>query len=251
MNEATIRAAGGDDRNLQIPSVTLDSTGTGSSVGFTFDVPNNRFRATIPTLTLADTTSRYPAEALPVWEGRIRTAETQGMQPLVQPTLERWFTEGFRKRAADKVAAIGKAIAATPVAGYVGCSHAIPKINLTAHATPAQRVRAPLRVSDATWRRKVFGARTRGPQAMVYGDFDFGRCWAVVDAADMRTESRADGLLFAWRSSCPKSDRPILVGRWLLSVRPNAAVPSPPSMIAARVVVGEPCRVTTAISRMR
>lgn len=84
------------------------------------------------TLTLADTTSRYPAEALPVWEGRIRTAETQGMQPLVQPTLERWFTEGFRKRAADKVAAIGKAIAATPVAGYVGCSHAIPKINLTA-----------------------------------------------------------------------------------------------------------------------
>lgn len=84
------------------------------------------------TLALADTTSRYPAEALPVWEGRIRTAETQGMQPLVQPTLERWFTEGFRRRAADQVAAIGSAIAATPVAGYVGCSHAIPKIDLTA-----------------------------------------------------------------------------------------------------------------------
>jgi hypothetical protein len=54
VNEATIRSAAGDDRNLQIPNVTLDSTGTASSVGFTWDVPNNRFRATIPTLTLQD-----------------------------------------------------------------------------------------------------------------------------------------------------------------------------------------------------
>src|SRR5688572_9889090 len=45
VNEATIRVAAGDDRNLQIPAVTLDSTSTGSSVSFTFDVPNNRFRA--------------------------------------------------------------------------------------------------------------------------------------------------------------------------------------------------------------
>lgn len=91
-----------------------------------------RFPDLFQTLTLADTTSRYPAEALPLWEARVRTAETQGLQPLVQPTLERWFTEDFRKRAPEKVAQIGKAIAATPVAGYVGCSQAIPRINLTA-----------------------------------------------------------------------------------------------------------------------
>jgi hypothetical protein len=35
--------------------------------------------------------------------------------------------------------------------------------------------RLPFRVSDAERRRKVGGARTRGPRAMVYGDFDFGR----------------------------------------------------------------------------
>jgi len=91
-----------------------------------------RFPDLFQTLTLADTTSRYPAEALPLWEARVRTAETQGLQPLVQPTLERWFTEGFRKRSPGKVAEIGKAIAATPVAGYAGCSQAIPKIDLTA-----------------------------------------------------------------------------------------------------------------------
>jgi autotransporter-associated beta strand protein len=53
-NEGTIRVAGGDDRNLQIPAVTLDSTGTDSSVAFTYDVPNNRYRANIPNLTLND-----------------------------------------------------------------------------------------------------------------------------------------------------------------------------------------------------
>jgi 3-oxoadipate enol-lactonase len=102
-----------------------------------------RYPDLFATLTLADTTSRYPVEAQPLWEGRIRTAEAQGLQPLVQPTLERWFTEGFRKRAPDVVAGIGKAIAATPVAGYVGCSHAIPKINLTARLN---EIRCPVLV---------------------------------------------------------------------------------------------------------
>jgi 3-oxoadipate enol-lactonase len=84
------------------------------------------------TLTLADTTSRYPAEAGPLWAERIKTAEAKGMEPLAQPTLERWFTEPFRTKNAAAVDAIRKLILATPVAGYVGCSHAIPKINLSA-----------------------------------------------------------------------------------------------------------------------
>jgi 3-oxoadipate enol-lactonase len=54
------------------------------------------------------------------------------MEPLAQPTLERWFTEPFRKKNPAAVEAIRKLIVSTPVAGYVGCCHAIPKINLTA-----------------------------------------------------------------------------------------------------------------------
>lgn len=82
-------------------------------------------------LCLCDTTSRMPPEAAPVWEARIRTASEQGMEALVEPTLQRWFTEPFyksRKPVMDKVAQM---IRTTPVAGYVGCCHAIPKINLT------------------------------------------------------------------------------------------------------------------------
>jgi 3-oxoadipate enol-lactonase len=84
------------------------------------------------TMTLCDTTSRYPAEAAPMWQERIRIAESKGMAALVQPTLERWFTEAFRKNHPDKVRAIAASIEKTPVAGYVGCCNAIPKINVTA-----------------------------------------------------------------------------------------------------------------------
>jgi 3-oxoadipate enol-lactonase len=83
------------------------------------------------TMTLADTTSRYPAEAAPMWEERIRIAESKGMAPLVQPTLERWFTEAFRKNHPDKVKRVAALIEKTPVPGYVGCCAAIPKINVT------------------------------------------------------------------------------------------------------------------------
>jgi 3-oxoadipate enol-lactonase len=66
-----------------------------------------------------------------VWEERIKTATEQGMEPLVEPTLKRWFTEPFlakRGKVIDRVAAM---IRSTPVAGYAGCCHAIPQINVT------------------------------------------------------------------------------------------------------------------------
>lgn len=91
-----------------------------------------RYPGVFRTLTLADTTSRLPAEAAPVWAERIRIAETQGMEPLAQPTLERWFTAAFRETHPEMVASIRRLIVSTPVAGYVGCSHAIRRIDLTA-----------------------------------------------------------------------------------------------------------------------
>jgi 3-oxoadipate enol-lactonase len=101
----------------------------GGMIGQTFAL---KYPGVLRTLTLADTTSRYPAAAWPQWQERIKIAEDKGMAPLVEPTLQRWFTEPFRKSNPAPVAAIGKLIASTPVAGYVGCCHAIPKINLTA-----------------------------------------------------------------------------------------------------------------------
>jgi 3-oxoadipate enol-lactonase len=81
-------------------------------------------------MVLADTGHAQNAEAIAQWEERIRIAEAQGMGPLVEPTMARWFTEGFRKtRPALKVAEL---IRNTPVAGYVGCGRAIMQLATTA-----------------------------------------------------------------------------------------------------------------------
>lgn len=112
----------------------------GGMIGQTFAL---KYPGVFQSLTLADTTSRYPAEAAGAWAERIRTAETQGMQPLVEPTLARWFTEPFRKARPEIVARIAAQIAATPVPGYVGCCRAIPKIDLTARL---KEIRCPILV---------------------------------------------------------------------------------------------------------
>ena len=48
-------------------------------------------------------------EAQPVWDERIKIASEKGMEPLVEPTLKRWFTEPFlakRDSVVERVAAL-------------------------------------------------------------------------------------------------------------------------------------------------
>lgn len=101
----------------------------GGMIGQTFAL---KYPGRLKTLVLADTTSRYPAEAAGVWAERVKIAETKGMEPLVQPTLERWLTDAYRSANPGRTKRIGDMIRTTPVAGYAGCSHAIPKLNVTA-----------------------------------------------------------------------------------------------------------------------
>jgi len=110
----------------------------GGMIGQTFAL---KYPGIFTTLVLADTTSRMPAEALPAWQDRIRIAQEKGMKPLVEPTLGRWFTEPYRKAAPQTMQRIGALIGTTPVAGYVGCCHAIPKINLTSRL---KEIRTPI-----------------------------------------------------------------------------------------------------------
>ncbi len=85
----------------------------------------------VESLVLCDTTSRYPAAAAPVWEERIRTVGAQGMAPMVEPTLQRWFTAPFRARHPDLTGRVATMIGQTPPQGYIGCCHAIPRIDVT------------------------------------------------------------------------------------------------------------------------
>lgn len=82
-------------------------------------------------LVLADTTSEHHATPLSVWDERIRIAHEQGMHPLVEPAIGRWFTPTFRAACPEMVAPVGASIAATPVNGWAGCCAAIASVHTT------------------------------------------------------------------------------------------------------------------------
>jgi 3-oxoadipate enol-lactonase len=80
-------------------------------------------------LALCDTASVIPVEAQPLWEERIGIVRDKGLQALLEATLERWFTPSYLSKNPPAVQNIRKQFLATPVAGYIGCSEAIRRLN--------------------------------------------------------------------------------------------------------------------------
>ncbi len=76
-------------------------------------------------VVLADTTGQVPPAGAQMWADRVRTARSEGLQALVQPTLSRWFTDAYRAAQPELMARIGGMISRTPVEGYAGCCAAI------------------------------------------------------------------------------------------------------------------------------
>ena len=83
-------------------------------------------------LVIANSTSRIPPEAGPLWDERIAIVRAQGCAGVVEGTLGRWFTSGFRAARPAEAARIAKLIADTPAAGYIGCADAIRALDITA-----------------------------------------------------------------------------------------------------------------------
>ena len=86
----------------------------------------------LASLILADTSSRTPAAAQPLWQERLRLAREKGMAALVDATLERWFTPPYRAAHPEAMARIAALILKTPVAGYIGCGQALQALDLSA-----------------------------------------------------------------------------------------------------------------------
>ena len=80
-------------------------------------------------LVLCDTAAIMPKDGQAMRQERIDTARNKGMQALLQPTLERWFTPPFLKQNSQNLTLIRNQFLATPVAGYIGCSEAIKGLN--------------------------------------------------------------------------------------------------------------------------
>jgi 3-oxoadipate enol-lactonase len=83
-------------------------------------------------LVLCDTSAYMPPEAQPIVQERIDAAQKGGMAALVDSTLARWFTPPYLQKQGAGVAMIRNIFLTSPVAGYIGCSEAIRRLNYIA-----------------------------------------------------------------------------------------------------------------------
>ena len=127
-------------QGLGVQSTHFVGLSMGGMIGQTFAL---KYPGMFKSLALCDTTSSYPADAAGVWAERIATVEAKGTEPIVETTLARWFTEPFRKAHPEVVEKVAEMIRTTPAPGFVGCSHGISKIDLTARL---KEIRCPVLV---------------------------------------------------------------------------------------------------------
>jgi len=59
-----------------------------------------------------------------LWRQLIAAVQAHGIEPIVEPTLERWFPEPFRAANPAAMDAVRKMIRRTTVPGYLGCAGA-------------------------------------------------------------------------------------------------------------------------------
>ena len=82
----------------------------------------------IDRLVLCCTVPRFPPREL--WDERIETVRAEGIEPMVEPAIERWLPPEVREarpEAADHLRAL---IRATAPEGYAGCCEAIRDMDL-------------------------------------------------------------------------------------------------------------------------
>ena len=82
-------------------------------------------------LVLAETLAVYRPEARAMWQERIDAASgPDGMEPLVEPTLTRWFTAPFKASRPKVMEEVAAMIGATPPRGFIGCCRALMELDL-------------------------------------------------------------------------------------------------------------------------
>jgi 3-oxoadipate enol-lactonase len=84
-----------------------------------------RFGARVERVIASDGQWSAPALAAAAWQARIDLVEREGMAAIAAPTVARWFTPGFAERLPQARQRVLDMIAATSLAGYVGCARAM------------------------------------------------------------------------------------------------------------------------------
>lgn len=122
-----------------------------------------------------------------LWRQLIATVKAQGIEPIVEPTLERWFPEPFRKANPETMDAVRTMIRRTSVKGYLDCAGAFSGLALE-ESLPRIKART-LYISGADDHRGGPPALMAGLAAKVPG----ARHVSVPDAAHIANIQNPEG----------------------------------------------------------
>ena len=64
------------------------------------------------------------------WTDRAATVRAEGMEAIVDASMDRWFSPGFRSWSREVVERTAATLSATPAEGYAGCCEAIADLDL-------------------------------------------------------------------------------------------------------------------------
>jgi len=92
-------------------------------------------------LILSNTSAYF--ENKQIWNDRIATVKEKGLGVILQGTLERWFTKGFRDTQPAKVQKIADMFMNTKQEGYIGCGQAVRDMD---HREIIKKITAPTMV---------------------------------------------------------------------------------------------------------
>ena len=102
-------------------------------------------------LVLCDTGARIGTVAS--WEERIATVRAEGLGALAAPSMERWFSEDFRRRHSAEVRGYANMVVRTAADGYVGTCCALRDTDLS-HTVAPLTSRPSCYAANRTLRRR-------------------------------------------------------------------------------------------------
>lgn len=110
----------------------------GGMIGYGVALSNpDRLSALIASSSRADA----PAGFCTPWDDRIAAIRKAGsMEPLVQPTIDRWFPTGYLSTHPDVAQRIGTMVRETPTTGFEGIARALQKLDYLPHVA---KIRVP------------------------------------------------------------------------------------------------------------
>ena len=80
-------------------------------------------------IVCCDARADSPPAYVKSWDERIALVTREGVEAVVEPSLERWLAAPFRAANADIVAATGAMIAKTSATGYIACCGALQRLD--------------------------------------------------------------------------------------------------------------------------